>query len=135
MKLPKAGVSLVIAAFASGVVHAADRTSESTPPQASIPFVQYNGIRDWKADHTRGLWIQDSRRDWYYAKLMGPCFGLDFATRIAFDARPGGTFDRFSSIIVPREGRCIVQSIVASEPPPRKHAIDAKPKDDTSGET
>ena len=82
--------------------------------------MQYGGIRDWKADGTRGLWIQDQHRNWYYAKLMGPCFGLDFATSIGFDARPMGTFDRFGSIVVPREGRCTVRSIVTSEPPPRK---------------
>ena len=32
-----------------------------------------------------------------------------------------GTFDRFSAIIVPHEGRCAIQSVVASDPPPRKH--------------
>jgi uncharacterized protein DUF6491 len=118
MRLARWGVSLVIAALGAGAVHA--ESTKSTLPQASIPFVQYGAIRDWRADKTRGLWIQDSHRNWYYAKLMGPCFGLDFAHTIAFDTRPMGTFDRFSAIIVPHEGRCAVQSFVPSEPPPRK---------------
>jgi uncharacterized protein DUF6491 len=85
--------------------------------QASIPFVNFGGIRDWQADEDRGLWIQDAHRNWYYAKLMGPCFGLNFATTIGFDARPMDTFDRFSAIIVPREGRCMVQSLTPSAGP------------------
>ena len=126
MKLRKAGVALAVAALVGGIAQASDRPSDAKTPQASIPFVQYGGIRNWKADNTRGLWIEDAHRHWYYAKLMGPCFGLDFATRIGFDTTPMGTFDRFSAIIVPQEGRCTVQSIVASDPPPRKHAVDAK---------
>jgi hypothetical protein len=119
MKLSLVGVSLLLgAAFASGAASATE-ASKSAQPQASIPFVQYGAIRDWQADGTRGLWIQDNHRDWYYAKLMGPCFGLDFATTIAFDTRPMGTFDRFSSIIVPHEGKCVVQSFVESDGPSR----------------
>jgi Family of unknown function (DUF6491) len=122
MKLSRIGTSLAtalaVAVPGAGAVQA--ESAKSAQPQASIPFVQYGGIRDWRADKTRGLWIQDSHRQWYYAKLMGPCFGLDFAQTIAFDTRPMGTFDRSSAIIVPHEGRCQVQSIVQSEPPPRK---------------
>jgi hypothetical protein len=119
MKRTSIITALLTAAAVFGVARA-DETPKTTQPQASIPFIQYGSIRDWRADNDRGLWIQDDRRRWYYAKLMGPCFGLDFATRIGFDTRSPGTFDRFSAIIVPHEGRCAVQSIVASDPPPRK---------------
>ena len=120
MKLARTG-ALLFAALASGAALAEEGASASTDaPQASIPFVQYGGIRNWKADSDKGLWIQDSHRNWYYAKLMAPCFGLRFATSIGFDTQPMGTFDRFSSVIVPREGRCTVQSLVESDGPPRK---------------
>jgi hypothetical protein len=82
--------SLAVAALGAGVVHA--EAAKSPQPQASIPFVPYGSIRDWRADRTRGLWVQDSHRKWYYAKTMGPCFGLDFAHTIAFDTRSMGTF-------------------------------------------
>ena len=88
--------------------------------EASIPFVDHGGIRDWHADGDRGLWVQDIHRNWYYATLLGPCIGLDFATAIGFVTRPPGSFDRFSTILVPREGRCPVVSFVRSDGPPQK---------------
>jgi hypothetical protein len=88
--------------------------------EPSIHFVPRGTIRTWEADRDRGLWIQDSRRRWYYAKFFGPCLGLGFARTLGFDTRPLGTFDRFSAVIVPHYGRCTVQSFVASEGPPRK---------------
>jgi hypothetical protein len=90
-----------------------------TQPEVSIPFPNHS-IRDWQADKREGLWIQDQHRRWYYAKTMGPCFGLDFAWNIGFDTRHGSSFDRFSSIVVPREGRCAVQSLTRSDGPPKK---------------
>jgi Family of unknown function (DUF6491) len=86
--------------------------------QASIPFVDHHSIRDWQADGKDGLWVQDLRRNWYYAKLLGPCIGLDFALSIGFDTGPSNQFDKFSAIVVPREGRCQVTSFTRSDPPP-----------------
>jgi len=85
--------------------------------EASIPFANHGGIRDWEADKDQGLWVQDVHRQWYYAKLMGPCIGLNFAQRIGFDTHPLGRFDKFSSIVVPGTGRCTVQSFTASAGP------------------
>ena len=45
-------------------------------------------------------------------------FGLDFALSIGFDTGPSNQFDKFSSILVPREGRCQVTSFTRSDPPP-----------------
>ena len=45
--------------------------------------MQHGGIRNWKADSNRGVWIQDVHRNWYYAKLAAPCFGLNVATSLA----------------------------------------------------
>jgi hypothetical protein len=103
---------------AAGVSFAAE---DSVPPpkDVEIPFANRGGIRDWQADRDRGVWIQDAHNRWYYAELLGPCLGLDFANAIAFDTRPSGTFDRFSSIIVPRDrSRCSVKSLRMSGPPP-----------------
>jgi hypothetical protein len=102
-----------------GTAAAADKAPELAP-QATIPFVNMGSIRDWQADKRDGLWIQDSRRQWYYARTMSPCLGLDFATTIGFDTRRSGTLDRFSSIIVPRDGRCQISSLTRSEAPPKK---------------
>jgi hypothetical protein len=97
---------------AAGVSFAA-----TTVPETAIPFANNGGIRDWEADHDKGLWVQDVHRRWYYAKLMGPCIGLNFAQSIGFDTHPMGRFDKFSAIVVPGSGRCTVQSLTASDPP------------------
>jgi len=99
-----------------------DKDTLPEPAQASIPFADHGGIYDWHADRDRGLWVQDNHRDWYYAKLLAPCCGLDFANAIGFVTKPPGQFDRFSKIIVPREGTCALSSLVRSDPPPKKVA-------------
>lgn len=103
--------------YANGTEH---QDSPAEAAEASIPFVDHGGIRDWRADRDRGLWVQDIHRNWYYAKLLGPCTGLDFATAIGFVTRPPGSFDRFSTIIVPREGSCRMVNFVRSDGPPQK---------------
>lgn len=92
--------------------------------EASIPFVnQTSSIRSWEADGVDGIWVQDARRDWYYAKLIGPCHGLDFAMRVGFQTRTSSTLDRFANIVVPDHGNCAIQSFTKSEGPP-----DARPR-------
>ncbi|HXC59200.1 MAG TPA: DUF6491 family protein [Steroidobacteraceae bacterium] len=96
--------------------------------EASIPFVNHRNIRDWQADKDQGLWIQDERRNWYYAKLLGPCINLDWALSVGFET--GGasaTLDKFSAVVVPDEGfsrgnhqRCQFTSLTRSDPPPPK---------------
>ncbi len=115
-----ARTALLAAALSLGVAvgaTAADKTP--LPPQATIPFVKNgNAIRDWQADGRNGLWIQDLRKQWYYASLLAPCIGLDFATGIGFDTRTGDTLDRFSQVIVPHEDRCQIMSLTRSDTPP-----------------
>jgi hypothetical protein len=105
--------------------------------QAYIPFANHGGIRDWEADRDRGVWVQDIHRKWYYAKLMSPCIGLNFANTIAFDTRPQGRFDQFSSIYVPGGSRCAVQSFTVSGAPPGKKgkpdSISPPPAGDSPG--
>jgi hypothetical protein len=117
---------LAILAGLTGTVIAAEELPAA--PEVSIPFIGMGSINDWRADNRQGLWIQDLSRQWYYARTMGPCIGLDFAQTIGIDARPGGTLDRYGSILVPHEGRCHLASLVRSDPPPRK-ARPVQPKD------
>jgi hypothetical protein len=111
--------SLTVAALALVPIGTSLAASGVTP-EASIPFANRGGIKDWQADRDRGLWIQDIHGKWYYASLMSPCTGLNFANTIAFDTRPMGTFDRWSAILVPRGGRCVVQTLTPSGAPPSK---------------
>jgi hypothetical protein len=89
--------------------------------EASIPFVNSgNAVRDWQADGIDGLWVQDAHKQWYYATFIGPCHGLDFALRVGFENRAMDTLDRFSTVVVPGEGRCAIQSFTKSEAPPKR---------------
>lgn len=99
----------------------AQAATPAQAPETSIPFANNGGIRNWHADRDKGLWIQDSRGRWYYARFMGgTCRGLTFATSIGFETLPTGSLDRSSTVVVPREGRCPLQSLVSSEGPPKR---------------
>jgi hypothetical protein len=85
-------------------------------PYVSIPFANHGGIRDWRADDNRSLWIEGRSGQWYYAEMFGPCFGLNFAERIGFVTAPYGSFDRWSSVIVDGQ-KCTIGSLRLSDPP------------------
>jgi hypothetical protein len=128
MKKPFGAALAAMLALSPATQLAAEQAARpATEAQASIPFANIGRtIRDWQADGIDGLWIRDARKQWYYARLMGPCFGLDFAHSVGFRTYPSGTFDRFSSVIVPGHDRCQVQSLTKSEGPPEdKESADA----------
>ena len=118
--------------LSTGAISAEGASKPAPAVQASIPFVDHRNLRDWQADGRDGLWIQDQRRNWYYAKVLGPCIGLDWALTIGFDTGgASGQLDRFSSIIVPQEGRCQFTSLTRSDPPPpsvkkKEHKVTAE---------
>lgn len=123
----------VFAAMAAGCTAVQPETEDVAleRTEASIPFAdQRTSIRDWQADGTRGIWVQDAHRNWYYGSFHLTCFGLDFATVVGF--RTGGTarLDRFSSIEVPQHGRCTLRSFTTSEGPPGE---DRQATEETSG--
>lgn len=102
--------TLALAAAVPAV--AADR-----PEEARIHFVEHGGIRDWRIVDRDTLLIRGRSKQWYKAELFAPAWGLNFAHTIGFDTGPGGTFDRFSSVIV--EGRRYpLRSLVKLDAPP-----------------
>ena len=113
------------AALALGGCASTSSTSKAAQPaglqkeETSIPFVRMeSSIHDWKANGQEGLWIQDGRRDWYYAKTLGPCFGLDWAVAIGIESK-GSQLDKYGTVIVPKEkSRCVLTSFVRSDAPP-----------------
>lgn len=118
---------LLAASFATTMATAADTPKNATRAQeVSLPFVNHDAIRDWQADGQDGIWVQDVRKQWYYGKMMSPCWGLDFAVSVGFQTHNTGTLDRFGYVVVPGEReRCALTSFVKSDAPPpakmRKH--------------
>jgi hypothetical protein len=89
------------------------------PAEASIPFVNHNGIRDWRDDGRDGIYVQANGGQWYHGTFMGPCTDLPFANTIGFETRGIDTLDRFGAVIV-RGTRCQLNSLVKSTAPPKK---------------
>jgi hypothetical protein len=86
--------------------------------EVSIPFANFGGIDDWRADGRQALYIKGRRNnDWYYAKLLSSCQGLPFAEAVGFKGNPPSTFDKFSTIIVDGQS-CPLVSLIKSEKPP-----------------
>jgi Family of unknown function (DUF6491) len=117
----RSAIAVALSALATLSLGQSFAAETATTPSASIPFANHGGIWNWQADRDRGLWVQSNSRQWYYAKFMGPCSGVDFAESVGFDTHPLGTFDRFSAVIVPRWGTCQLQSFEVSDGPPGKH--------------
>jgi len=110
--------SLILSAVATlalaGAVQAAPQRAP-LPPQASIPFVNHGGIRNWEAPDSRTLYVQDNHNRWYRADLSFPCMNLPYAVGIGFENKGIDRFDRFSTVRVGRE-RCYVSSVTPAAP-------------------
>jgi hypothetical protein len=111
-------LSAVAALALAGAVQAAP-SGATLQPQASIPFVNHGGIRNWEAPDTRTLYVQDNHQRWYRADMFGPCLDLPYAVGIRFENRGLDRFDKFSTVRVGRD-RCYISSVTASDGPPQK---------------
>jgi hypothetical protein len=110
-------MSCVLATGAS-LVFAAEEPPPAPAAEVQIPFAKHS-IWNWQVVDDKTVLIQDQGRRWYKATLFGTCVNLSFANQIAFDSSPGGTFDKFSALLV-RGQRCPLVSLVKTTAPPKK---------------
>jgi hypothetical protein len=94
-----------------------------TPAEARIAFADRHGIYNWQVVNDHTVLVESQDRHWYKATLLGHCFDLPFAERIAFKTNPDGSFDKFSAI-ESRGQHCPLVSLVAAPSPEKK----AQPK-------
>jgi hypothetical protein len=114
-------VGALMAAASTGTFAAAEPSAPEASKEAAIPFINLRqSIHSWQDDGQMGLWIEDVRKQWYYAKLQSPCIGLEFAVQLGFQTKTVNSLDKFGTVIVPRGGRCPIMSLVKSDPPPDK---------------
>jgi hypothetical protein len=111
--------NLFLALTAAAAV-AATAAAAAEREEASIPFPNHGGIRNFHTEGRDILYVQDRRRQWYRATLAATCLDLPYAHSIAVETRGSSSFDRFSAILVGRE-RCQLSSLERSGPPPKKH--------------
>ncbi|RYY47041.1 MAG: hypothetical protein EOP59_01850 [Sphingomonadales bacterium] len=118
---------LPIALLAAGAA-----TAQDAPPpggkEVSIPFISHGNVRTFEASRNgEGVYIQNSRRDWYFARFFSRCNELPFAVRVGFKTfGSGSTLERGDTILAGHD-RCRIASIVRSGPPPKKIKSPKKP--------
>ena len=99
----------------------ADEAERALGVEASIPFADSVGIRDFRPDGDKALWIQGQDRQWYRAELMGKCWGLDTAIKVGFVTKGVGSLDKFSAVYVKGQ-KYPFESFVKVDGPPSKKA-------------
>jgi len=108
---------LSVALAGTALAHAQTAPEPGTP--ATIPFIDHDGVYDFQPDGDRAIYLQDRNRKWYHATILGPCIGLDFATRIGVKTRGTTSLDRFGTLLVDGQ-ECQIDQLVTSGPPPKK---------------
>lgn len=117
------------------------RNAEARQLAASAPIanpdarLQRMRIRDWSVvnDETIIITAVDGTR--YRAETFGPCVGLNFANRLAFEARGGfEQIDRFSSVVLGDGTRCQFRSFGSLQSAESKALDDYEKSGETSGE-
>ncbi len=133
----KAAILTIVASAAAGMLLPGCQTPQPMESdgvaldreEVFIPFAnQRSAVTGWQADGREGVWIESGRGDWYYAKFLAPCQGIDNTVRLGFDTGTSDRIDRFSHVIVPNErDRCAIISLTKSDPPPDGDRRDFEP--------
>jgi hypothetical protein len=114
------------AALLTGTATAQSHGTGPTPgphsgEQADIPFATHDGIRTFTADQNgEGVFLQDNRRNWYYARFFARCLNIDFSLGIGYRTFAGSpNLSRGDTIYAGHEA-CRIADLVRSGPPPEK---------------
>lgn len=99
--------------------HAAPAQHRELGVEACIPFASSIGVRNFRAVDNDTLYIQDNRRRWYRAELIGYCPDLRFAHSIGIVTRGTNALDKFGQILV-RGRTCQLTSLVTAAAPEKK---------------
>lgn len=105
------------AALLGGCAMQGQNGSAKSPAAASISFVEFGNIYDWRADGSKGIYIESDDRKWFYATFMSPCTDLPFSEHVGFRSTPPLPLDKFNSIEV-RGETCYFQTFDHSPGPP-----------------
>ena len=122
-----AGAALVLAMTPLGLTLAGPYLEEVDRGS----FVSHAQLRNWLADGERGLWIQGGNSEWFYVRFAGACHGLNSTHSLMFDTGSSGNIDRTTSVVLPRGGRCAMQTFAPSAGPPKNRNADVAPEPQT----
>jgi len=122
---PMAAVVLATA-LSSAIVAQANGTVDE-----AAPSLNRSEMLMWLADGERGLWIEGRNLQWVYARFSGICHGVSATNSLVFETGESGNIGRHSSILVPGNLRCTVQTLTRSEGPPRDRNVAVEPQPQT----
>jgi hypothetical protein len=106
-------IALAALALAGCATSAQDPESSELTPQMGRDSAELQSyrIRNWSAPDDKTLIVESVDGTKYKAELLGTCFGLNFANRLAFQNRGGfNQIDRFSGVVLPDGTRCSFSS-------------------------
>jgi len=117
----KSVVMKYLTIFAAALLPCVAAHAEEAPPrevgvESSVSFPAFGGIRNFRADDDRGVWLEDRQRKWYYAGFLGTCPEIRHAQAIGLETRGSARFDRFSKIIVGHDV-CAIATLVSADKP------------------
>ena len=117
---------IIAIALGTAALLAAGSAQAQTPgprsgERADIVFATHNGIRTFTpANDGRGVYLQDNRKNWYFASFYTRCQNIDFSFGIGFKTFGGSpNLSRGDSIYAGHE-QCRIADLVRSGPPPEK---------------
>ena len=131
------GLAVALAACASKAARGptAAQQAASFPVADPDARLQRIRIRDWSVVNDETLIITATDGTRYRAETFGPCQGLNFANRLAFETRGGfETIDRFSSVVTGDGTRCQFRSFGRLTSPETKALDDYEKSGDKSGD-
>jgi hypothetical protein len=126
--------ALCAALLTAGAAAAQSRGTGPTPgphsgERADIPFATHNGIRTFTPDrYGEGVYMQDNRRNWYYARFFTRCQNIDFSIQVGFKTFGGSSSLSRGDTIFAGHERCQIAELVRSGPPPEKPKKPRKPR-------
>ena len=90
---------------------------EVSPATASVEFVDFGSIFDWRGEGTEGIYIQSDHRKWYHATFVEPCQNLPYTEHVDIHTTPPSSASKFDSIEVRGED-CYFKSLDEVSGPP-----------------
>lgn len=114
--------ALLLLALASPV----ETPAQAAAPEASVPLFGRRPLRDFVPDAARddAVYIQDERKNWYYATLTGQCPELRWARSVGIKNLGGKRLDRYAELVV-GGSYCAIDSLKRSVAPTVRPKIGA----------
>ena len=113
----RASAAFAVLVVAGLTMNVRESAADAAPTVARS--VSRADMLNWLADGQTGLWIQAGNSKWFYARLASTCPGLQSTNSLVFETGASNRIDRTSCIFVSGQRRCKVQTLIASDGPPK----------------